>query len=328
MATDAKAELEKKLKEFLGVTIGPPWISPDGVNAAMIRHYCAVVGDENPVYHDPAAAQASVHGGVVAPPVMMDVWTMPAYVPPWVAGEKRPPGVPPPDRQVELHEVLSSYGYTGVVGTNQEQRYNRYLRPGERIEATIEIAAISEEKATPLGLGYFITTHYTFRDQDGQEVGSLDFRVMKFKPAAQAQPTAATGTPAAPRRLRPPMAHDNAWWWDGIKDGTLLIQKCSRCGVLRHPPRPMCGQCQSVDWETVESAGQGIVYSFTVLHHPKLPGYEYPLICALIELGEGTRIVSNVVGCSVDDMHIGMPVRLSIENADEEMQLPFFRPAA
>jgi uncharacterized OB-fold protein len=127
--------------------------------------------------------------------------------------------------------------------------------------------------------------------------------------------------------MRPVIGHDNGWWWEAIARGELLIQKCSGCGALRHPPRAMCGQCQSIEWTSIRPKGAGKVYSFTVLHHPKFPGYEYPLVCALIELDEGTRIVSNLVGCVPADVRIGMPVRLSIENVDEEMKLPLFRPA-
>jgi uncharacterized OB-fold protein/acyl dehydratase len=324
----AKADLEAALSAFVGVPIGPPWVSPDGVNDAMIRHYCAVTGDENPVYRDPEAARRSVHGGIVAPPTMLDVWVMPAYVPPWVADPTAPAA--PPDKQVELHALLDRHGYTGVVATNQEQTYARYLRPGDRLTAVIVIDAISEEKATPLGLGYFITTRYTFRDQSGAEVGEMTFRVLKFKPARPPQPARSGDsgtTPAKPRRLRPPMGHDNAWWWQGIERGEVLIQKCRACGVLRHPPRPMCGGCQSTEWDTVQTSGRGTVYSFTVVHHPKFPGYDYPLACVLVELEEGTRFVSNLVGCPPEDVRIGMRVVLAIENVDDELRLPLFRPA-
>ena len=92
-------------------------------------------------------------------------------------------------------------------------------------------------------------------------------------------------------------------------------------------PRSICPSCWSDRLEWVEPKGTGTVHSFTVLHHPKFPGYEYPLVCALIELDEGTRIVSNLVGCAPSDVRIGMPVGLSIEPVDDEMKLPLFRPA-
>ena len=322
MSSNPKAELEEKLKPYVGIDIGPPWVAQVSVNEAMIHHYCAVTGDKNPIYFDAAAAKESVHGGLVAPPTTLDVWSMPGLTPPWVGSEGEAA-----DKQVELHRLLDSYGYTGVVGTNYEQDYVRYLRVGDHLTCTIVIDSISEEKATPLGLGYFITTLWTFRDQDRDVVGRMSFRVLKFKPQQQAaQATETAGAPAKATRMRPPRGHDNAWWWDGVQRGELLIQRCKKCGVLRHPPRPMCGECQSVEWDSVQASGSGTVYSHTILHHPKFPGFEYPVICALIELAEGTRIVSNVVGCEADDVRIGMPVQVSIENVDEEMKLPLFRP--
>ena len=85
--------------------------------------------------------------------------------------------------------------------------------------------------------------------------------------------------------------------------------------------------CQSTKWEAVESTGRGTVYSYTILHHPPIPGYEFPLPVALVDLEEGTRLVANVAGCKPEDVHIGMKVECRIEQADEGMKLPFFYPA-
>ena len=226
-----------------------------------------------------------------------------------------------------LHALLTDHGYPSVVATNCEQGYTRYLRPGDQVWVTTTIESISEEKATGLGIGYFINTRDIYRDQNGEELGWLTFRVLKFKPSQQPQAAASeAGASAAPRRLRPPLGHDNAWWWEGIDRGELLIQKCSGCGELRHPPRPMCGKCQSTEWETQVSLGRGSVYSYTIVHHPQIPGYDTPFAAATIELEEGTRLISNVVGCDPGAVHIGLPVQLSIENVDEDFKLPLFRP--
>ena len=96
-----------------------------------------------------------------------------------------------------------------------------------------------------------------------------------------------------------------------------MIQKCSQCGTLRHPPRPMCHACRSVDWEAQPSAGTGSVHSYVIMHHPPVPGYDFPVAVALVDLDEGTRIVANVVDCPFEDIHIGMKVELSIENVDQ-----------
>ena len=79
--------------------------------------------------------------------------------------------------------------------------------------------------------------------------------------------------------------------------------------------------------ERMKAKGKGTVYSYTVLHYPKFPGYEFPLVCGLIELEEGTRVVTNIGSVAPGDVTIGMPVVLSIENVDDELKLPVFRPA-
>jgi uncharacterized OB-fold protein/acyl dehydratase len=324
MSTDPKQELERELKAYVGIETGPPAAAPEPVNESMIRHWCEAMGDRNPVYTDAEAARRSVHEGIVAPPTMLQGWTLRGV-------EMADPAKMRKNKQTELHDLLSSYGYTSVVATNCDQTYARYLRPGDRITTTTVIESISEEKATALGIGYFINTRDVYRDQHGEEVGSMLFRVLKFKPHQQpaAAPSSGSGaTPAKPTRLRAPRGHDNAWWWDGVARGVLPIQRCKACGVLRHPPRPMCGACQSIEWDSVAAKGAGTVYSYTVLHHPKFPGYDYPLVCAVIELAEGTRIVSNVVGCDPGDVKIGMRVQLSLEKVDESMTLPLFKPAA
>jgi 3-oxo-4,17-pregnadiene-20-carboxyl-CoA hydratase alpha subunit len=324
MSTNPKQELEQKLKAYVGVETGPPAPAPEPVNESMIRHWCEAMGDHNPAYLDPEAARATVHDGIVAPPTMLQGWTL-------LGIEMADPAKMRKNKQTELHDLLSSYGYTSVVATNCDQTYARYLRPGDRLTATTIIESISEEKATALGIGYFINTRDVYRDQRGEEVGSMLFRVLKFKPAQQPQ-TAPAGNgstaPPKPTRLRAPRGHDNAWWWDAIERGELPIQRCRACGVLRHPPRPMCGACQSTEWDSVPAKGGGTVYSYTVLHHPKFPGYDYPLVCAVVELDEGTRIVSNVVGCDPAEVRIGMAVQLSLDAVDDTMRLPLFRPAA
>jgi uncharacterized OB-fold protein/acyl dehydratase len=316
------AALEAQLETYVGKEIGDPEVGPDPVNEPMIRHWCEVMGDENPVYLDPEAAKASVHGGVVAPPTMLQTWDMRGF-------PMHDPSLLPQNEQRQLHALFDRHGYTGVVATDTEQEFIRYLRPGDQISSETTIESISEQKATALGIGYFIVTRTTFRDAEGELVGWLTFRVLKFKPAQQpAAAPSASAAPQAPRRIRSPRGHDNGWWWEGIDEGRLLIQKCGECGALRHPPRPMCGKCQSTRWESVEASGRGVVHSYTVLHHPMVPGYEFPCPVGLIDLEEGTRIVANIAGCKPEDIYIGMKVECVFENTDESMKLPFFHPAA
>jgi len=316
----SKPAFEARIQAYVGLDEGPPFTYPDAVNEAMIRHWCEAMGDANPAYLDPVAAKRSVHGGLVAPPTMLQTWDMRGFAmsdPSTIRNKQR-----------ELHAVFDAEGYTGVVATDTEQEYARYLRPGDRITSRTRIESISEQKSTGLGVGYFIVTRTVFTDQTGEEVGWLSFRVLKFRPKqAAAQPAAgAGGAPAKPRRIRSPRGHDNAWWWEACDAGQLLIQKCSECGVLRHPPRPMCGRCQSMRWEPLRASGRGTVHSYTVMHHPPIPGYEFPLPVGLIELEEGTRLVANLAGCRPEEIRIGMRVECSFEDVDESMKLPFFYP--
>ena len=127
-------------------------------------------------------------------------------------------------------------------------------------------------------------------------------------------------------RIKPPQGHDNAWWWDMADQGKLGIQRCTNCGALRHPPSPMCGECQSTEWEAIESSGSGTICSFTVLRHPQFPGYDYPLIIVLIDLEEGTRLTSQLAECNPEDVRFGMPVQMRIHEDPDGFKLPVFVP--
>ena len=127
-------------------------------------------------------------------------------------------------------------------------------------------------------------------------------------------------------RLAPAVTADTAFFWDALKEHRLLIQRCASCGALRHPPRPMCPSCHSLEWDAVEASGQGTVYSFVIPHHPPLPWFPEPFVVALVELAEGTRLVTNVVGVSPDDVTMGMAVRVHFEHFDDGLVLPLFVP--
>jgi uncharacterized OB-fold protein len=134
--------------------------------------------------------------------------------------------------------------------------------------------------------------------------------------------------PAAPAlRPRPAVTEDTAFFFDGARRGALLIQRCSSCGTLRHPPRPACAVCRSFDWDTVTASGRGTVYSYVVVHHPQVPAFDYPMPIALVELEEGTRLVADLLGVAPDAVRIGMPVVVDFVAVDDELTLPMFRPA-
>ena len=125
-------------------------------------------------------------------------------------------------------------------------------------------------------------------------------------------------------RLAPSMTPDTQFFWDGVKDHRLLIQRCTECHMLRHPPRPMCPRCNSVSWDTVESRGRGRIFSFVMPHHPSYPWFEYPYIVVLVDLDEGIRLVSNLCGVAPEAVSIGMPVTVFYEHFDNGLVLPLF----
>lgn len=124
---------------------------------------------------------------------------------------------------------------------------------------------------------------------------------------------------------------DTEPFWDGCRRGKLLLQRCSGCSQYRFPPAGDCPHCGSGRASWVESSGRGTVFSWIVVVHPvprEIYGADVPYVVALVELDEGTRIATNIVGCAPERVHAGMPVVVSFERVSDELVLPKFRPAA
>jgi uncharacterized protein len=128
-----------------------------------------------------------------------------------------------------------------------------------------------------------------------------------------------------PRVVPPVTDDDNRFFWQGVSDGRLLVQRCASCGALRHPPGPMCPRCQTLEWDTVEASGRGTVYSYVLSHHPTEPDAE-PRLVVLVDLEEGVRLVANLVGVPWPEVTNGMAVEAFFAEVDGVM-LPQFRPA-
>ncbi|MFH8394145.1 bifunctional MaoC family dehydratase N-terminal/OB-fold nucleic acid binding domain-containing protein [Streptomyces sp. NPDC018036] len=305
--------LTERLKQYEGRAATAGGVGRDPVNAPMIRHWCEAMGDTNPAYRGPDA---------VAPPTMLQAWTMSG-----LSGHTDRPGRS--TTYDELFALLDGAGYTSVVATDCEQEYLRPLRPGDEITFDSMIESVSGLKTTKLGTGYFVTTRMDIR-AGGELAGTHRFRILKYAPARRSprdggrRPEPAE---AGSRRPRPVINRDNAGFWEGVGRHRLLIQRCTDCGGLRFPWLPGCGACGGPDWDTVASGGEGTVYSYVVMHHPPFPAFDPPYAVALVELAEGVRIVSNVVGVPHDEVRIGMPVRLAFQRYDEELELPVFRAA-
>lgn len=311
-------EFLAKLKEFEGVEVGTQ-DGPDEVNQAMIRHWVEAMGDQNPVYVDPKTAAKSVHGQVIAPAVMLQAWVMRGIAPRPTAGGTA---------QDELMRLVDGAGFTSVVATNCEQEYDRMLHLGDHLRTRTVIDAVSEEKQTGLGVGHFVTTRVEYETLDGEPVGRQMFRILKFKPGTGRQAAAAPDTESTPRpkRPRPAITRDNQFWFDAANEHRLVIQRCTGCSVLRHPPRPRCDKCGSYEWNAAETSGRGTVHSYVVNHYPQVPAFDYPLAVGLIDLEEGTRLVANIVGIEPSAVTIGMPVEVEFVEHDPELTLPAFHP--
>lgn len=275
----------------------------DPVNAAMIRNWTQALGDRDPAWDE----------GGYAPPAMIQVWSM--------QGLAEQKGASAAD---EVLRLLNEAGFSGVVATNCEQTYDRYLRHGERLRSTMRFGGLAGPKKTGMGEGYFVTWYQTWYDENDQRVAEMLFRVLKFRPR---QRTGGSRPQSGKYPLQPSIGVDTQFFWDGAKDGELRIQRCADCGALRHPPGPMCPSCHSIKRDHVVASGRGMVHSFVVHHHPPVPGRTPPYVVALIDLEEGVRMVGNVLGCPPEDVAIGMPVRVTFERMDDELTLPQWTPA-
>lgn len=317
MSESEKATFLEKLRSNVGRKSGPPVPARDPVNQPMIRHWSDAMTDFNPVYIDPDFAAKSVHGEIVAPPAMLNAWGMLGLVPP---GTNRQSGV-------DTYATLDAAGYTSVVATNSEHQYLRYLRLDERTHGSICLVDVSPEKTTALGTGHFVTTVTEYTTDSGETVGSMTFRILKFKPGTGRIPTG-SGTSATigerPTRPKPGVSRDTQFFWDGIEQGELRIQKCE-CGTLHHPPMVRCPRCGAYDLGYIVASGRGVVYSHVEPVHPRIPSFDYPLVVGLIELEEGTRLLSNVIDLDPDHVEIGMDVELVIKQCNG-VTLPVFRP--
>ena len=133
---------------------------------------------------------------------------------------------------------------------------------------------------------------------------------------------------AKPTRIPPIVTPDAKFFWDGADRGEFLGQKCGDCDRFVFPPRPMCPFCHSLDRLTVPLSGRGTVHAWTIPRHPAPFGFKEPPVVAVIELEEGIRFVSNVIGVKPGDMVMDMPVEVTFEATMKEHQVPVFRPAA
>jgi uncharacterized protein len=292
-------EIREKIAQVQEAGRSKPRMGRDPVNQAMIHHWVEAIGDKNPIYVDESAARAAGHPGVVAPPAMIQVWTMMG-----LGGER-----PDDDPLGRIIQLFDDAGYVGVVATNCEQSYHRYLSPGEEVSVSAELTDVVGPKQTALGEGYFINQHITWQVGD-EDVAEMDWRILKFIPREQTS-LSSMEVPAdldADAMIRPATSRDTKFFWDGVNAHELRIQKRAD-GGLQHPPVPALWQDKELPIDYVVASGKGTVFSFVVHHAPKVPGRTLPFVIALVELEEGVRMLGELRNIEPAAMEIGMPVR-------------------
>lgn len=275
-----------------------PRVARDPVNVPMINNWTEAMGDANPRYPE------------LAPPAMVQAWTMPG-----LTGSR-----PADDPLGAIIAVLDRAGYTSIVATDCEQTYARYLRPGERLSVRGRLGDVVGPKRTSLGEGWFVTTHSTWYVGD-EPVAEMLFRVLKFRP-----PERPPAPAAPPHVLRPAVSRDTEFFWDGTARGELRIQRCGDCGLPRHPPGPMCPRCGATRPGYLVASGLGEVYSYVVHHHPPVPGRTPPFVVALVELEEGVRVLGELRDIEPSRARVGLPVQVVFDRVDDELTLPAWRP--
>jgi uncharacterized protein len=121
----------------------------------------------------------------------------------------------------------------------------------------------------------------------------------------------------------------SAPYWKAAAEGRLLYQECPACGHRQLYPRPVCTNCAATpEWR--DSSGRGTVHTFTVIrqNHGKPFRDMIPYVVAMVELDEGPRLMTNIVDCDPESVRIGMAVEVQMEEVDDEVAIPMFKPVA
>lgn len=122
-------------------------------------------------------------------------------------------------------------------------------------------------------------------------------------------------------------------YWEGAGRGELVIQRCRSCHAVQHKPRAVCASCLSGDLEHVVASGKGTIYTFTITEQNQVPPFAAacPYVMAYVQLEEGPRLLTHIIGCEPGDVRIGMNVVVDFQPQEREdgeaFAVPRFRPA-
>lgn len=119
---------------------------------------------------------------------------------------------------------------------------------------------------------------------------------------------------------------DTLAFWQGARDGKLLIKHCVACGAYSYYPRPFCPRCWSERVEWFEASGDATLYTWSVIYANDQPPFRdrVPYVAAVVDLAEGPRMMTNVVDIPFDELRIGMPLRATFQPISDEFTIPVF----
>ena len=119
-------------------------------------------------------------------------------------------------------------------------------------------------------------------------------------------------------------------WWDAAAGGRLLVVRCGACGEAHFYPRPFCPRCGADDVSWEQCSGAATLYTWSVVHRNDLPPFrdKVPYVAAVVDLAEGPRMMTTVVGIDPAQLQVGMALEVSFEELGEGYVVPVFRPAA
>ena len=133
-----------------------------------------------------------------------------------------------------------------------------------------------------------------------------------------------------PPRMLPDPTPETRHFWEGCKAGELRLQRCKDCdGGSYFPPRPFCPRCGSRKVEVFKASGKGVLWSYVINHRPRPDMGDQPYAIAVVQLEEGPRMMTNIVGCpqTPEALPLDMPVKVKFEKQNDDISLPFFEPA-
>jgi len=131
-----------------------------------------------------------------------------------------------------------------------------------------------------------------------------------------------------PFRVLPQVTPENEHYWKGGARGELCFLRCGECSTWVHPPSPLCPSCLSRQLAPAAVSGRARLLTWTVNHHPWIPGFDPPYVIAIVEIEEqrGLRVTTNLVSCTPEELRMDLPVRVLFEERDEGVFLPLFEP--